>query len=626
MITKKPQDARSSLQKALEKIIINRLEDGAFTDEEDVKDTRYYFSTLEGLDCLLIPFVTLPKNQFWDPLQRRYPKLKSVIIDDINFILSFNRDQYQPPNEHGNPYFITGPRRRGKPFWNSECSSFTLSVLANYLELRRKFGVTQGISKRDVERAIKKNYDWVRRCKRDNEGWAWVHEADEHPWPTWSLLDTFEEILWYRSTEKMFDMLGEECSEIVDNIVRKFRNQPRGSYFCDWEDKVIKREPYNAETVLDLSRLMLVVSLYKPQRQIYPLAKMLYSWSSEADFSQLEYKYHLREKANYIVDSSLVPSVFRTLVTMAGKLKPRRIETLDDEIGWDHEVVLHKVYTKLMESQINHGRHKGLWGIRNGDGITYELYFTERTIESLTTFLSHYKSTQPAPSVRRKKKEATAKKPAGKRGKRSEAPNNIDKYTVWIPQLAEQKLPRELAQCSDWPIEDLLEFYLYRLFNVALCIDGVEWGHKKRGQKLPDGSLRIPGENRTFLYDAKSSSNPYRITASEEDKFVRYAKEGRKKASAANKEIQCFLIVGSSFTGRLKEKADSFQSRANLKLVCMRAKDICNFANLVRLKSSNPSELQFINWSLLLSKGNPLIEHRVYETIRDKWLQDLEGL
>ncbi|HEC99333.1 MAG TPA: hypothetical protein ENN18_02990 [Proteobacteria bacterium] len=42
-----------------------------------------------------------------------------------------------------------------------------------------------------------------------------------------------------------------------------------------------------------------------------------------------------------------------------------------------------------MESHITQGKYKGLSGIRNGV-ITYELYYTERTIEALTEFLLQY--------------------------------------------------------------------------------------------------------------------------------------------------------------------------------------------------------------------------------------------
>ena len=74
------------------------------------KRCKILFSTLEGLECLLIPFVSLDRNQFWEPLRNKYPGLKNIIIDDINFILSYNREQDNPPKEHGHPYFT---QRRG---------------------------------------------------------------------------------------------------------------------------------------------------------------------------------------------------------------------------------------------------------------------------------------------------------------------------------------------------------------------------------------------------------------------------------------------------------------------------------------------------------------------------------
>ena len=624
LITKTPERVQSCLFKALEILIINRLNDGAFTDEEEVRDIRYYFSTLEGLECLLIPFINLPKNHFWEPLKHKYPKLKNIIIDDITFILDFNRGKDRPPKEHGAPYFMESHYRKKLPYWTSECSSFTLSVLANFLELRSKFSVGQSISKRDVEHVIRLNYDWTKLCKRDKRGWAWIYETKEHFWPTWSLLDTFEEILWYQSTKKMFNTLETECEEVVDYIIEKFNESKLGLYFSEWNEKIVKGRPYSVEKVLDLSRLMLAVSLYKQHRAVFPLSILLFKWAAETDFSQIDYKYNLKEKEDYIYDSSLIPSILRTIVTMADKLKPRRIENLDDELGQNHEIVINRVFSKLMESKINHGKHTGLWGIRNGAGFTYELYFTERTIESLTTFLNHYKSTK---SITKTEGKIRKRKYVDKKGtRRSEIPNNIDKYTVWIPQLAEQILPEDLNPHMGWKIEDLLEFYLFRLFNITFALDGAEWGRKERAKPVPDGRLIIPDSGGQCLYDAKSSSRPYRITITEKDKFVRYSKEGKRKAAAIKKEVQFFLIIGNSFEGDLCERAAQFQAEANLKMVCICAEDICDFANLVRQKTTNPSELQLIKWSLLLSKGNPLVAPAEYEKTRELWIKDLENL
>jgi hypothetical protein len=626
LITDNPEKAYKLLYKTLDRLIANRIADGAFTDEEDVKD-RKYFSTLEGLESLLIPFVTLPKNLFWEPLKEKYPKLKSIIIDDINFILDFNKNESFPPQEHGYPYFVGAHYRKSEPIWTSECSSFTLSVLANFLELRRKYNIGQNISKRTIEKVILTNYNWVKNCKRDKTGWAWTHQTSEHPWPTWSLLDTFEELVTYRSTNKIISDLGDECKEVVKHIVGKFNND----FSNLWNDKVGKNISYDIITALNLCRLMLVISLYEHHSVTYPLSTMLYSWASETDFPNVNYQYNLSGAINCnIVDSSLVPTTFRTLCTMAGALKPKNIDNLDEEINQDHEVVLNRVFSKLNNSLITHGKYKDLWGIPDGTGTTYELYFTERTIEALTIFLNLYKKDikldrEVAPVKKSGVKGGKAKKTSASASKK-DIPNDIDKYTTWIPQLAKQVLPDELKMCSGWEIDELLEFYVFRLFNVTFALDGNEWGHKRRFQKLPDGRIFIPNSNKTFLYDAKSSAGMYSISASELDKFVRYATEGRKKESVVSKEIQFFVVIAPDFKGDLKEKAAEFLERANLKLVCMRAKNICSFADKVRQKTTNPSQLQHIKWSRLLSYGDPLIGSSDFEKTRDIWIKELEDL
>jgi hypothetical protein len=628
LITKNPNKIYSLLYNAIERLIINRLEDGAFTDEKEVKDVRYYFSTLEGLECLLIPFVNLPENHFWNPLKNKYPDLKNIIIDDINFILSYNREQDTPPKEHGFPYFT---QRRGRdPFWTSECSSFTLSVLSNFLELRRKFGLPPSPSKKVIEEVIKTNLEWVQLCKKDS-GWSWIPEAPEHPWPTWSLLDTFEEFLLYPSTKIFIKGLDKKCEEVVENILISFKENTPDSYLSEWQKKVVNTEPYIVEKALDLSRLMLAASLHTTGSNIFPLALMLFNWAYKIDLSYFDYKYHLKERSDYIYDSSLIPSIFRTLMVMSDELGARRIDLLRESLGHSHEVVINKVYSKLMESFINQGKYENLWGIRNNTGITYELYFTERTIESLTAFLTYYpiekieegKSPKVKPG---KKKRGLTKENRKVISTRSDIPNDISKYTVWIPQLVENVRPDALREFKDWPIEDLSEFYMFRLFNVALALDGAEWGYREKGKSLPDGRLILPDTHKQCLYDVKSSKGAFKIDIDEFRKFKDYAEEGKKKALASQKEVQYFLIIANSFEGNLKERASDFYSKVNLRLVCMLAKDICSFADSVRLHSTNPSELHLMRWSQLLSKGDPLIDSTEYDKIREIWMKDLENL
>lgn len=629
MITKNPDKIYSLLYKALERLIINRLEDGAFTDADEVKDVRYYFSTLEGIECLLIPFVNLPPNQFWNPLKDKYPDIKNIIIDDVNFILSYNREQEKPPPEQGSPYFT---QRRGRdPYWTSECSSFTLSVLTNFLELRRKFGLPPSPSKKVIEEVIKTNFDWAQLCKKDS-GWSWIPEAPEHPWPTWSLLDTLEEVSLYPSTRGLFKNLNIKCEEVAEKIIASFNENAPGSYLSEWQEKVVNTKPYIVEKALDLTRLMLAASLHSKSSDIFPLAQRLFDWASKTVFSDYDYKYHLKEKADYIYDSSLIPSLFRTLMIMTNILGPRRLDQLCEGLGGQRpEYVINKVYSKLMESIINQNKYENLWGIRTGTGITYELYFTERTIESLTAFLTFY----PADMINREESQKTehhkprkvlSGRDSSRKAARTDIPNDISKYTAWIPQLAENAKPDALKEFKDWPTEDLSEFYVFRLFNVVLSLDGAEWGYRERGKSLPDGRLILPDSGKQCLYDVKSSKGPYNLNLDELRKFYDYAEEGKKKALAGQKELQYFLVIANSFAGELEEKATKFHSKVGLKLVCMLAKDICSFADSVRLRSTNPTELHLIKWSQLLSKGDPLIELGTYDKIREIWLKDLENL
>lgn len=387
MITKQSKEVCSALFNALDKLVSNRIKDEAFTDQEDVT-TKSYFSTLEGLEALLVPFVNLPQNIFWEPLKNKHKELINAISNDLNFILNFNSKQDVPPKEQGIPYFEQGKGVRKTPYWTSECASFTLSVLTNFLLLRQKVGLPEKPLDQTIIEVIKSNLEWIRLCKRDN-GWSWTNDSPSHPWPTWSLLDTFDEMINCDLIKSLHKEITHEFEPILHKIEESFKTDVVGSYLNDWEERVIINKPYDMETVMDLSRLMLAISLHSNRKTVRPLAYKLFSWASETNFANVDYNYYLKVKKDTIADSSFVPCVLRTLLLMAGMLRFKGKDELEKHIGQSHEVVLNRVYQHLMKNQINHGKFKGLWGVSD-EGLKYELYFTERTIEALTEFIVHY--------------------------------------------------------------------------------------------------------------------------------------------------------------------------------------------------------------------------------------------
>ena len=388
LICDNSKPAYDALLNALIKLFETRSIDGSFRDQEEVVG-KAYFSTLEGLEALLIPLVSLSKNIVWDPLRKHFPDLQSLIEEDINYILTFNSKD-QPPKEQGNPYFIQGKGIRQSSYWTSECASFTLSVLTNFLELQHKYGLSLDISKRKIFKAIKFNLDWIKLCKRDT-GWAWTNDSPAHPWPTWSLLDTFDEMKNCDSLTEFHEQIESETESILEKIKKSFKTDVTGSYLADWTENVVNTSPYDVQSALDLTRLMLAVSLHGDKSVVKLLADKLYTWAAETDFSHVDYSYHLSARSDYIADSSLIPCVLRTLLVMAGILKPKMISKLDNKLDRNHEVVLNRVYNCLMTTQVGHGKYAGLWGVsREGEGLKYELYYSERAIESLTEFLLHF--------------------------------------------------------------------------------------------------------------------------------------------------------------------------------------------------------------------------------------------
>lgn len=377
-----------ALLNALIKLVETRLNDGSFQDQEEVVG-KAYFSTLEGLEALLVPLVNLPKNMLWGPLHKSFSDLQALIEEDIKYILTFNTRE-KAPEEQGIPYFIQGKGTKASPYWTSECASFTLSVLTNFLEFQQKYGLSFDISNEKIFKAIKNNLDWIKLCKYDS-GWAWTNDTPAHPWPTWSLLDTFEEIKNCDSLKEFHEQIGSEMDPILEKIKKSFNTNVTGSYLANWTENVVNSSPYDVQFALDLTRLMLALSLHSDKNVVKSIAYPIYKWAAETDFSKVDYNYPLSARHDYIADSSLIPCVLRTLLVMAGILKPKLISKLDTQLNLNHKVVLNRVYNFLMNTQIGYGKYAGLWGVsKEGEGLKYELYYSERTIEALTEFLLHF--------------------------------------------------------------------------------------------------------------------------------------------------------------------------------------------------------------------------------------------
>ena len=311
--------------------------------------------------------------------------------------------------------------------------------------------------------------------------------------------------------------------------------------------------------------------------------------------------------------------------------------TLDESVGADHEYAIQKACSLVLKDLIGEGKYQGLWGVPTQKGLTYELYYTERTIEALTELFLHYQRVTTdvlKPVLRRPEhRKVTGKASSSERtaggedvrliAGREPPPNDLDKYTMWIPSLAQGARPRALEQHQDWPIEDLLEFYLYRLFNNVFLLDGREWGYRRRGENLPDGRICLPDKNAQFLYDAKSSKKAYAISRDELRKFFEYVEEGKKHAAVARMEVGFFVIVSNGFGGDLKDRAQDVLAKTGISLVCRTASGLCRFADKARGKTTNSRALIGIPWSRLLARGSPVLSDDDFDATLTEWEKDI---
>lgn len=618
------------LENALRRLLTNRKAEGIFCDDADVGNRRSYFSTLEGLEALLIPLVNLPKNRLWTPLTRDFPDLPTFIHDDVAYVIRSNRDAQEPPSAHGEPYFTSGARGRELPYWTSECASFTISALINYGELAARYDLPRKHAKKKLATIIEQNASWVDKCKRNDTGWSWTYSGGAHPWPTWSLLDTFDEALraqWLKAATRR--RLAEACDQVTKRILLQFTSTAASSYMARWKQSVLQPtqdgQPYSAETALDLSRLTLGAALHRQGWEVFPLAESLFAWALATDYSAINYRFHLEEKQNYIYDSSLVPSVLRALIIVAGALRPRLTGKLDKALGTSHEFAIQRAYRDCQQTLIAGGEYADLWGVPSTKGKTYELYYTERTIEALTELAIHYQHanvTNLRPALPKgKARKTTTSRTEEPENTETEPPHRIDKYTTWVPELASGRIPGELTLVG-WPAEDLFEYYVYRLFSQVLLLDGKEWGRTVRGKALPDGQIKIPNSACVCLYDAKSSVGVYTITIEESRKFIDYAEAGRRRTRMKEKQLGYFLVIGPGFGGKLRDRANTFRARTGLSLRCLKASDLSWLADELGQGDCSTEEKRAFGWERLLAAGDPVITREQMEDAVKEWREE----
>jgi hypothetical protein len=376
----------------MRQIAIRRLYDGFYKDDEESRH-QYYFPTLEGLEALLIPALTI--DGAWVYLVEAEPKIRGAVSEDIEYVLSFNRSAQGKQNKQGQPYFSNRGRGPTKKYgWISECGAFTLSTLINVLTLTKQFPQHALTFKTStLLKAIKLNVNNLIQCAVPGGGWSWSKEGKtSDAWATWSVIETLTDYLRY---EEDYDIRLPESRHVKESLRRAAGYlKSQLDWHSDetisgrWYKSVYKKHSMQTANQVKHSysfvHTMISSSLLGLQRieTFRELAAMLFQSVNTVQVkSVLNLAPVSSMNVKEIDDYSYHPTLLRALTSIYVQMGRVRRGRLTQELPKAPTYYIHTQFDRLMKRYERKGEWAGLWGHNN----RYEIYFTERTTEALVS-------------------------------------------------------------------------------------------------------------------------------------------------------------------------------------------------------------------------------------------------
>ena len=145
-----------------------------------------------------------------------------------------------------------------------------------------------------------------------------------------------------------------------------------------------------------------------------------------------------------------------------------------------------------------------------------------------------------------------------------------------LPTFAQQEIPKDIQRIiGDQNIEawQLLEDAVYCTFFYGLGCGVRQLGKEALFKNEPEGVV-ITGSPGQFalLYDCKSSSGKYKMTADDERTYVGYITKKKKEVAGLDRcELKYFVIISPDFAGDISKRGFEILKATQVLLVLIRA-------------------------------------------------------
>lgn len=153
------------------------------------------------------------------------------------------------------------------------------------------------------------------------------------------------------------------------------------------------------------------------------------------------------------------------------------------------------------------------------------------------------------------------------------SPNKLIKE---LPTFAKQEIPKDIQHIiGDQRIEawQLLEDAVYCTFYYGLSYGVRQLGKESLFKNEPEGVVITSGQGQfALLYDCKSSSGKYKMTADDERTYVNYIAKKKKEVSSLDRcELKYFVIISPDFAGDINLRGFDILRETQVVLVLIKA-------------------------------------------------------
>lgn len=369
------------------------------------KKPQTFVATCEGLEIILSTILSLPSSE---ALFSHSPKLPEALLADLEWLLTKAEDQSYEVFP-GDPYYGTFDRGLKQPDNSIDALAFFLAVCIHSLECKKRWYIFEKLDQNMLEQAIDESIKTLLVSMEKTKGLGWpdkISSASPDIYSTWSVLETIDELRRFQE-DRYHDL---EESHFLDSVTQWLQGQIKGTF--DKCEQVFDNPPRKEDITSNDAVCRSLACLHEALQVVTSLtilgrgnARQLGRCVASI-LTQAPNLLHMNLPARYrnnVLDYTLVPLLLRCLSSVFWRYPKGGRSSTDFYSGLGELVqrkdnVLYDCFRTLVSEKRIHRRGRFLALFREPDPgpqpqfpNEFEIYYTERTVESLISYHQYMK-------------------------------------------------------------------------------------------------------------------------------------------------------------------------------------------------------------------------------------------